>query len=150
MEFQGHTVLQVQFASSSCLLLEYCIQCSVQVFAGLLQDPYKNQVMQLLFMLCCWHGFAKLCLHTDETLNILGQVTKDLTNHLCRFVSDTCPSFPTKELRCEANACKRHQECQNMKAVGTGQFQNGSTHQSKGLNLQIYVQAPCSRWLSHT
>jgi hypothetical protein len=94
--------------------------------------------MQLLFVLCHWHGLAKLRLHMDETLNILGQVTKDLANHLRRFVSDTCPSFPTKELHCEADVCKRRQEHQNLKAVAAGQSQNGSARRPKGLNLQMY------------
>ncbi|KIJ15688.1 hypothetical protein PAXINDRAFT_76372 [Paxillus involutus ATCC 200175] len=80
------------------------VQCSIPVFAGLLPDPHNVQVLCLLFVLCHWHGLAKLYVHTDETLQIFEMVTKDLGNCICSFVSDACPSFPSKELACEAEA----------------------------------------------
>ena len=73
-------------------------------FAALLPDPHNVQVLRLLFVLCHWHGLTKLRLHTDETLNIFEQVTKDLCNRICSFALDTCPSFVTMELPREAEA----------------------------------------------
>ena len=65
-------------------------------------NPHNAQVLRLLFVLCHWHGLAKLCLHTDETLGIFERVTKDLGNCIRSFALDTCPCFTTKELPCEA------------------------------------------------
>lgn len=132
-------ILQVGFASSLHCLLTHCLQCSIPVSAGLLQDPHNNQIMQLLFLLCHWHGLAKLCMHTDNTLNLLENMTTDLANHLCRFVSDTCLCFATKELRRKADACKRRQECKNPGAgANCSQTASSSARWLKGLNLQKY------------
>lgn len=114
------------------------MQCSVPVFAGLLPEPYNAQVTKLLFVLCHWHGLAKLRLHTDETLQIFERVTADLANYLRSFVSDTCPSFQTKELRREADARKRRQERQNSGVAGGSLSQGSSARRPKGLNLQTY------------
>jgi hypothetical protein len=72
------------------------------------------QVLHLLFVLSHWHGLAKLCLHTDKTLDIFERVMKDLGNRIHSFVSDTCPRFGTKELPHEAEAQRRHQGQQNL------------------------------------
>ena len=71
---------------------------------GLLPDPHNVQVLCLLFVLCHWHGLTKLCLHTDETLEIFEKVTKDLGNCIHMFAMDACPSFTTKELSHEVEA----------------------------------------------
>lgn len=56
-----------------------------------------------------WHGLAKLRLHTDETLDILDDLTTILGDDLRTFKADTCASFQTKELQKEANARQRRQ-----------------------------------------
>jgi hypothetical protein len=76
-------------------------------------------------------------MHTDETLEILEKVASDLANRLRRFVFDTCPCFPTKELRREADARNRRQQRQNSGTVAS-QSQNSSARRPKGLNLQTY------------
>ena len=87
----------------------------------------------LLFVLCHWHGLAKLRLHTDETLNIFEQVTKDLCNRIRSFASDICPSFATMELPRETEARRRRQGERNTSKSGAIRGQ-----QSKGFNLQTY------------
>ena len=77
------------------------------MFSGLLPDPHNTQVLRLLFALSHWHGLAKLRLHTDETVDLLELVTKDLGNWICGFASDTCPAFVMKELPHEAEARMR-------------------------------------------
>ncbi|KAF8835144.1 hypothetical protein BDN67DRAFT_913558, partial [Paxillus ammoniavirescens] len=52
---------------------EDMLQCSIPVFAGVLPDPYNAQVLRLLFVLCHWHGHAKLRVHTDETFSCVSQ-----------------------------------------------------------------------------
>jgi len=91
-------------------------------------------VLRLLFVLCHWHGLAKLRLHTDETLDTFEQVTKDLCNHIRGFASDTCPSFATMELPRETEARRRRQGKQNASKSTTATREQ----QSKGFNLQTY------------
>ena len=98
-------------------------------------------MLRLLFVLCHWHGLAKLRLHTDETLKIFEQVTKDLGNRIRGFASDTCSCFATKELPREAQARRRRQGQQNPSR--SGQSQDVASHakygqRPKGLNLQTY------------
>ena len=89
-------------------------QCLIPVFEGLFPDPHNTQVLRLLFLLCHWHGLAKLCLHTDETLIIFEKVTRDLGDCIHSFTADTCPHFTTKELAREAEARQRRQAQQNL------------------------------------
>jgi hypothetical protein len=63
--------------------------------------------MDLLFVFAEWHGFVKLRLHTDHTIEILDRATTQLGDHLRQFVDTTCKEIPTKELRREYEARKR-------------------------------------------
>ena len=117
------------------------LQCSIPVFAGLLPDPHNAQVLRLLFVLCHWHGLAKLRLHTDETLEIFERVTKDLCNRIRSFALDTCPCFATKELPREAQSRRRRQAQQNPGRSGRSHdlaSHAGHGQRLKTLNLQTY------------
>ena len=114
-------------------------QCSIPVFEGLFPDPHNTQVLRLLFLLCHWHGLAKLRLHTDETLIIFEKVTRDLGDCIRSFTSDTCPHFTTKELAREAEARQRRQAQQNLSTSNQSQSAVlGHGRLPKGLNLQTY------------
>ena len=96
-------------------------------------------MLRLLFLLCHWHGLAKLRLHTDETLDIFEKVTKDLGDCIRSFASDTCPHFATKELAREAEARRQRQGQQNLSRSSQSQgAMFGHGHRPKGLNLQTY------------
>ena len=41
------------------------------MFEQLLPEPYNSSVQTMLFELCQWHAFAKLALHSDDTLTDL-------------------------------------------------------------------------------
>ena len=109
------------------------------MFEGLLPDPHNAQVLRLLFLLCHWHGLAKLRLHTDETLNIFEKVTEDLGDCIRSFALDICPQFSTKELVREADARCRHQGQQNSSRSSRSQGAIlGHGQRPKGFNLQTY------------
>ncbi|KIJ15701.1 hypothetical protein PAXINDRAFT_76356, partial [Paxillus involutus ATCC 200175] len=80
----------------------YCLKCAILVFKNLLPEPYNTSVLKLLFLLCHWHGLAKLCMNTDDTLALMDSVTVKLGHHLQEFMAEMCPAFPTKELHREA------------------------------------------------
>ena len=93
----------------------------------------------MLFLLCHWHGLAKLHLHTDETLDIFEKVTKDLCDCIRSFTSDTCSHFATKELAREAEARRRREAQQNTSRSSQPQGAvPGHGRRFKGLNLQTY------------
>jgi hypothetical protein len=45
------------------------------IFEGLFPDQHNEIIMDLLFELATWHGFAKFCLHTESTLQGLDVST---------------------------------------------------------------------------
>jgi hypothetical protein len=95
-------------------------------------------VLRLLFVLCHWHGLAKLRLHTDETLDILEMVTKDLGERVRDFAFNTSSSFPTKELRREAEARLRRQAQRSNQGASHQTTLHAQTRQHRKLNLQTY------------
>ena len=99
-------------------------------------------MMKLLFSLCHWHGLAKLRMHTEDTLRLMESETVVLGNHLHTFTSETCATFSTKELHCEAEARTRHQAWETLLKQGVLSCQQNNTYTSTGkvktLNLQTY------------
>ena len=63
--------------------------------------------MKLLFILAQWHGLAKLKLHTEGTLELLANCTKELGMTLRNFKATTCKAFVTIELQREAEIRER-------------------------------------------
>ena len=79
------------------------------MFEGLVPEPHNGRILRLLFLLCHGHAFAKLRLHTDDTLKILDDVTVELASDLQAFMVETCPEFMTKELPWEVEVRKRRE-----------------------------------------
>lgn len=77
------------------------------VFEGLLPEPHNSAIQRLLFTCAHWHGLAKLRMHTDQTLEILDDVTVQIGADFRAFKNKICPAFNTRELRRETNARKR-------------------------------------------
>ena len=98
--------------------------------------------MTLLFLLCHWHGLAKLRMHMDNTLGLMELITVMLGNHLCMFANETCSAFSTKKLRHEAEGWTRHQGHETLQKFGntSSRQKDGQapTRKAKTLNLQTY------------
>jgi hypothetical protein len=95
--------------------------------------------MDLLFELATWHAFAKLCIHTDETLDLLMAATKTLTRVMRRFLKETCEELITVELPKEAEACGRRTAA--LAAKGDSRAAKGKATKGpkrKKLNLATY------------
>ena len=111
------------------------------MFIGLFPEPHSSIVYKLLFLLAHWHGLAKLWMHTDRTLEVLEQVLARLGCQLCMFTGETCPSFSTLELCCEAESHRRHQAQEGKNGIaqtrGMLAITTGDRH-LKVLNLQTY------------
>ena len=83
-------------------------QCAIPVFDGLLPNHCNDFILELLFICTHWYGLAKLCLHLDNTLDILDDVAAKLGWQFHEFCDKICPQFQTHELPHEAAA---HQRC---------------------------------------
>jgi hypothetical protein len=66
--------------------------------------------MKLLYRTAEWHGFAKLKMHTDSTLEHLQSLTKEFGRLMREFRDQTCSKFQTFELPREAAARNRNQQ----------------------------------------
>lgn len=73
--------------------------------------------MKLLFTLAEWHGYAKLRLHTDETLSHLRDSTKELGSIIRRFSRSTCEAYQTSELPGEQARRARRQQAKASKSA---------------------------------
>lgn len=76
---------------------------------GLLPEPWNSDILDLLFTLAEWHSFAKLKLHTESSVTLLGAATKAVGRLLRRFQRVVCPAFDTRELDSEKAARGRRQ-----------------------------------------
>ncbi|PPQ85538.1 hypothetical protein CVT26_012745 [Gymnopilus dilepis] len=75
---------------------------------------FEDLLQDLLFILCTWHAYAKLRMHTSSTLSGLGSITRSLGKLLRDFAKKVCTEYDTRELpreeaaqgRRKANAAK--------------------------------------------
>jgi hypothetical protein len=74
-------------------------QCSIPVFENLLPNKHHNAlIMDMLFIFCTWHTYAKLWLHTGSTPQALAETMRALEASLQQFVKVICSCYATKEL----------------------------------------------------
>ncbi|KAG1831449.1 hypothetical protein DFJ58DRAFT_671363, partial [Suillus subalutaceus] len=89
---------------------EDLLQCVIPVFEGLLPNEHNIIVLDMLFDLAAWHGYAKLHMHMDDTLDFFDTATIVLGQSVRKFTKTTCNHYHTTELphehaargRCEA------------------------------------------------
>lgn len=62
-------------------------------------------VLDLLFDLATWHGFAKLRMHTEDTLSFFDAATVILGQTVRKFARTTCKVYDTSELPHEYATC---------------------------------------------
>lgn len=87
-------------------------------------------------------------MHTDDTLKLLDDSTKDLGVKFREFVKKTCPAFNTRELQSEVDARKHRQAKKERKdavcaqssssASATMERSSQSGRLKKQFNLQTY------------
>ncbi|KJA13982.1 hypothetical protein HYPSUDRAFT_150921, partial [Hypholoma sublateritium FD-334 SS-4] len=89
-----------------CLLL---ISCAIPAFEGLLEGNDNKRLMKLLYRTAEWHGLAKLRMHTESSLSLLDELTKEFGELMRKFQDLTCAKFSTVELPKERAARRRRQ-----------------------------------------
>ncbi|RXW14483.1 hypothetical protein EST38_g11371 [Candolleomyces aberdarensis] len=116
---------------------EDILQCSIPAFEGLLSNEQGNkEVTKLLYRAAEFHAFAKMRLHTDETLTHLETTAKVFGKQIRHFHDEICPRFDTFELPGETNRRNR-QKARRGAATGVPTSRTQG-RKRKGLNLHTY------------
>ncbi|GAB1527596.1 hypothetical protein RhiTH_010772 [Rhizoctonia solani] len=108
---------------------EDILQCCLPVFEGLLPAQCNAQVQRLVFIFAQWHGLAKLCRHTTETLGIMKKLTAKLGSELCSFAELTNTMNVSETLDKYARQKKRQAAAQALRSTQT----TGLKAQSKAI-----------------
>ena len=112
------------------------MQCIIPVIEGFLPDDEEKDVLDLIFILATWHAYAKLRLHTDNTLAAFDASTKPLGAALHYFGGKFSDKFNTKELPKEVDA-RKQQEASSKNQGKAGKKQKASGGQAR-FNLSTY------------
>lgn len=99
------------------------LQVSIPVFEDLLPAPCNKIILDLIFVLCTWHAYAKLHLHTTTTLTSLTNATTSLGTLLRSFKNKVCTLYATRELPREEAA--RGHRAAALAAQGKGKGRAG-------------------------
>jgi hypothetical protein len=102
-------ILQVFGAICFCVpaLTALHCQCAIPVFEGLFPPDHDAMAQSLLYQFAQWHALAKLRIHSESTLDFLGETFKKLSRKLRKFRAFTCAAFDTLELPREKAARQR-------------------------------------------
>jgi hypothetical protein len=102
-----------------------------------MHDTHDHIILDLLFDLATWHAFAKLRIHTDDTLDLFDTATRFLGYSVRKFLRKTCAFYRTTELPSEYAARGRRQAA--LAATQPRSRASGSTEvKMKRLNLSTY------------
>jgi hypothetical protein len=109
------------------------------VFDGLLPDETHNTLVQdLLFDLATWHAFAKLRMHTTDTLDFFDTAVVSLSQTVRRFSETTCEAYITQELPRETAVRGRRAAALNATKSSSAIQRKSTEPKRKKLNLQTY------------
>jgi len=106
------------------------------VLDGLLPTPHNDVILDLVFVMGCWHAYAKLRLHTERTLTSFERLTADVGILLRHFSVETCKDFRTTELPRERAA--RLRRAANTPGSAPGSTASGTGPRTKNFNLNTY------------
>jgi len=109
------------------------------VFEELLPDTHNTIVLDLLFDLAAWHGYAKLRMHTDDTLDFFDTATSMLGQSVRKFRKYTCSHYYTTELPHEyATRGRREAALAAKQPQASSEGKQKSGPKLKSLNLSTY------------
>ena len=108
------------------------------VLDGLFPAPHNDAILDLVFVMGCWHTYAQLQLHTEETLASFKHLTTDLGVLLRNFSTVTCSAFKMTELlRERAARAHRTANTPGSSAPGSGPKQVGFNPSENGICFDL-------------
>lgn len=108
-------------------------------FDGLLPAPHNSVVQDVLFEIATWHAYAKLRLHTTDTLDFFDAAVVSLGRTVRKFLKTTCDAYAgaTLELPRETAARGRRAAAHASKSGSAVPHRSGEAKR-KNLNLNTY------------
>ena len=111
------------------------IQCAIPAFEGLLPSPHDARLMKLLYQTAKWHALAKLQMHSESTLQLLEELTREFGKLMHQFQDQSCSMFATVELVHEKAAWAQVASRSNAK----GKRKQSNTQESRFIYLFKYL-----------
>jgi hypothetical protein len=118
------------------LYFSHLLQCSIPAFEGLLSGQHNRRLMKLLYRMSEWHALAKLRMHSEDSLVLMEEVTKELGQLLRQFRQLTCSQFCTVELPREADA--RLRQAMAKARPGEASTGNGNSTENQARNSDTH------------
>ncbi|KAL1753920.1 hypothetical protein FB107DRAFT_276230 [Schizophyllum commune] len=97
---------------------EDLLQCALPCFDGLLPAAFNRKLQNLLYRTAEWHAAAKLRMHTDATLVLLDELTREFGKLAREFEELSAVEFKTVETPKEATARARRALTKTAAAAG--------------------------------
>ena len=121
------------------------------VFKNLLEPAYNKIVLDLLFLLATWQSLVKLQLHTDTTLTLLENVTKEFGRQLHQFTAKLCNNISTRWLPKEVEAITcRHAKVQSKSSSSISTSKSEANKKAeKKCNPNIYKIHAMGGYVQH-
>lgn len=108
------------------------------VFEGLVPKKYSDIIQDMLFTLATWHAYAKLRLHTDQTLNFMDDTHRAMGFEVRRFASKVCPVFDTNDLPKEEAARGRRKRAMSSSAKKAKSVSKSTGRKKRHFRLDTY------------
>ncbi|KAJ7217822.1 hypothetical protein GGX14DRAFT_342116, partial [Mycena pura] len=77
------------FEDTLQLIIKQCILPVIEGLGPAACKKYESILTEMWFMMCKWHGLAKLRMHTTSTLELFRQTTTELGDIVRRFQQQT-------------------------------------------------------------
>jgi len=106
-------------------------------FSGILPEPHNACILNMLFDLSTWHAYAKLRVHTTDTLAFFETSTTTLRHSIQQFIQTTCESYRTYELPQET-AVRRRRTAKIAARAGEVRPTTSIQRKERKLNLSTY------------
>ncbi|KAL5514487.1 hypothetical protein ACEPAG_2576 [Sanghuangporus baumii] len=117
---------------------EDILSCIIPVFHGILEEEeHLEIILDLLFDMVNWHALAKLRVHTETTVCLLEEATKQIGRQIRYFKATTCRAYKTKELKKEVIARGRRKAALLAKQGSNSQMQDKTKQEPKHKEFNI-------------
>ena len=89
-----------------------CTQVIIPAYEGLLPLEHNRTILELLFELANPHALAKLCLHTEATVDLLEVSTDHMYHAMDKFSRTACTVYNIVYERADEVEARTRRQCE--------------------------------------
>ena len=97
-----------------------CTQVIIPAYEAILPLEHNSTILELLFELANTHALAKLCLHTEVTVDLLEVSTDHMYHIMDKFTRTACAVYNVYQRADEVEARTRRQREKNPNVLVNG------------------------------